>query len=127
MLIVGIFVFTETPLYTAGSVILVEPQPPQVLDIKQLMVEANDDSDHDYYKTQYALMRSRSLAAQVIRDQGLQDNPWFSGSTPAKRTIEGTLVELQIVGKRRVVLKELGADTEPAGATAQMPPREFQG
>ena len=44
------------------------------------MVEANDDSEHDYYKTQYALLKSRSLAAQVIHDLGLQDNPLFSGS-----------------------------------------------
>jgi capsular exopolysaccharide synthesis family protein len=84
MLVVGIFVFTETPQYTSSSVILVEPQPPQVLDIKQLMVESNDDSDHDYYKTQYALLQSRSLVAQVIHDQGLQDNPSFNGSSQPK-------------------------------------------
>ena len=103
MLLVGIFVFTETPLYTSGSLILIEPQPPQVLDIKQLMVEANDDSDHDYYKTQYALLKSRSLAAQVIRDLGLQDNPWFNGSNQPKGLLRWTLVKLQIVGKRTVV------------------------
>ena len=83
-----------------ASLILIEPQPPQVLDIKQLMVEANDDSDHDYYKTQYALLKSRSLAAQVIRDLGLQDNPWFSGSNQPRGLLRGTLVKLQIVGKR---------------------------
>ena len=116
MLIVGIFVFTETPQYTAGSVILVEPQPPQVLDIKQLMVEANDDSDHDYYKTQYALMRSRSLAAQVIRDQGLQDNPWFSGSRQPRGLLRGHWSSLR--SWARGVSPKTDADTEPAGATA---------
>jgi polysaccharide biosynthesis transport protein len=89
MLIVGIFVFTETPQYKSTSVILVEPQPPQVLDIKQLMVESNNDSDHDYYKTQYALLQSRSLAMQVIHDQGLQDNPWFNDSNQPKGLLRG--------------------------------------
>ena len=103
MLVVGIFVFTETPLYTSGSLILIEPQPPQVLDIKQLMVEANDDSDHDYYKTQYALLKSRSLAAQVIRDLGFAGQSFVQRLESAEGSPGWTLVKLQIVGKRTVV------------------------
>jgi succinoglycan biosynthesis transport protein ExoP len=117
MLIVGIFVYTETPLYTASSMIMVEPQPPQVLDIKQLMVQSNDDSDHDYYKTQYALMRSRSLAAQVIHDHGLQDNPWFNGSTRPKGLMSGYWSSFKsLIKGRRAKTIGIGAESAIAGA-----------
>jgi polysaccharide biosynthesis transport protein len=80
LLISAVAVFTVTPTYTANAMILIEPQAPQVLDIKQLMVEPPTGEEHDYYKTQYALLRSRSLAAEVIHDLGLEQNPLFSDS-----------------------------------------------
>ena len=126
MLLVGIFVFTETPLYTSGSLILIEPQPPQVLDIKQLMVEANDDSDHDYYKTQYALLKSRSLAAQVIRDLGLQDNPWFNGSNQPKGLLGGHWSSFKSWA-RGLSSERTQAPAEPAGVTAADAPLGIPG
>jgi polysaccharide biosynthesis transport protein len=80
LLIAGVAIFVITPTYMATALILIEPQPPQVLDMKELMVEPPGGEEHDYYKTQYALMRSRSLAAGVIHDLGLQDNPLFDSS-----------------------------------------------
>src|SRR6266436_1434753 len=80
MIVAGVAVFVVTPMYTAAAVILIEPQAPQVLDIKQLTVEQTAEDEHDYYKTQYSLLRSRSLAAQVIHDLGLQSNLDFNGS-----------------------------------------------
>ena len=80
MIVAGVAVFVVTPMYTATAVILIEPQAPQVLDIKQLTVEQTAEDEHDYYKTQYSLLRSRSLAAQVIHDLGLQSNLDFNGS-----------------------------------------------
>jgi polysaccharide biosynthesis transport protein len=74
----GIAVLAITPKYTASSVILIEPQDPQVLDIKQLMAETAGE-DHDFYKTQYALLRSWSLAAQVIHGLDSQSNSLLSG------------------------------------------------
>jgi polysaccharide biosynthesis transport protein len=80
MIVSSVAVFVVTPMYTAAAVILIEPQAPQVLDIKQLTVEQTAGDEHDYYKTQYSLLRSRSLAAEVIHDLGLQSNPDFNGS-----------------------------------------------
>jgi polysaccharide biosynthesis transport protein len=90
LLIAGIAVFVVTPTYTASALILIEPQPPQVLDMKQLMIEPPGGEEHDYYKTQYALLRSHSLAAEVIHDMGLQDNPLFE-STRRPQGLVGTL------------------------------------
>ena len=45
----------------------------------------NDDEQgadqSDYYKTQYAILRSRSLAAEVISNTGLARNPLFTGDS----------------------------------------------
>jgi uncharacterized protein involved in exopolysaccharide biosynthesis len=39
LLLAGITVFLVTPIYTASCELLIEPQAPQVLDIKELTVE----------------------------------------------------------------------------------------
>src|SRR5713101_5903141 len=63
--ITGLVVFTMTPIYTADSTLLIERQAPRVLDMKSLTNEAQEGADQtDYYKTQYEILQSRSLAAQ---------------------------------------------------------------
>jgi capsular exopolysaccharide synthesis family protein len=61
-----------TPNYTASSTLLIEPEPPQVLDVRELISEAGSTEDNDYYKTQYDLLKSRDLAAGVIRELNLE-------------------------------------------------------
>jgi len=62
----GIGVFLMTPEYTAKSRLLIEPEPPQLLDVKELLSDPGSTDEHDYYKTQFELLRSRDLAAHVI-------------------------------------------------------------
>ncbi len=95
LLLATVAVFVATPIYTAAAVILIEPRPPQVLDIKQLMVEPAPGGDHDYYKTQYALLRSRSLAAEVIHDLGLKESPLLTGKGSARGLFAGWYAELR--------------------------------
>jgi polysaccharide biosynthesis transport protein len=64
--------------YTATTTILVEPQTPQILDMKELESgEAPGIYEHDYYETEYDILKSRSLAAQVIHQLDLMNNPFF--------------------------------------------------
>ncbi|MGH8009086.1 MAG: GumC family protein, partial [Candidatus Binatia bacterium] len=42
--------------------------------------QAADGSQYDYYQTQFALLQSRTLAARVITDLGLEWNPTFTGT-----------------------------------------------
>ena len=67
-----------TPIYTAKTTLLIERNPPRVVDIPQVLSESVAPDEHDYYKTQYEILKSRRLAAQVIQEQGLQKNPLFS-------------------------------------------------
>jgi uncharacterized protein involved in exopolysaccharide biosynthesis len=61
------------PTYTAEVMLLIERKPPRVLDRHEASAELFVLDDYDFYKTQYELLKSRALAAQVIRE--LQQHP----------------------------------------------------
>ena len=68
----GVAVMLMRPLYTSQALLLIERATPQVLDIHQALPDPMTSEEYDYYKTQYELLKSRSLAARVIREQGLE-------------------------------------------------------
>jgi capsular exopolysaccharide synthesis family protein len=78
VLLAAMAVFTAEPRYTAQATLLIERNAPNVLDIRQVINEPLTQDQYDYYKTQYELLRSRSLAAEVIREQSLDKNSAFS-------------------------------------------------
>jgi uncharacterized protein involved in exopolysaccharide biosynthesis len=55
------------PTYTAEVLLLIERNPPRVLDRHEVSAEISVPDDNDFYTTQYELLKSRALAAQVIR------------------------------------------------------------
>ncbi len=90
VLTAGIIIVTQTPIYTAKTTLLIERNAPQVVDIQQVLSESLGVSTQDYYKTQYEILKSRSLAAEVIREQGLEKNSLFTG----ERRDEGLVARL---------------------------------
>lgn len=68
----GVAVLLISPAYTSQTVLLIERATPQVLDIHQALPDSMGADEYDYYKTQYELLKSRSLAARVIREQRLE-------------------------------------------------------
>jgi capsular exopolysaccharide synthesis family protein len=69
-----------TPIYTAESTLLIERHPPQVLNIREVLSEPLLPLDEDeFYKTQYAILQSRTLAAWGIQAQGLEKNRLLTG------------------------------------------------
>ena len=71
VLTVGYLAMRRTPVYTTSSTLLIERQAPQLADIQQMLSEPFDTEQHDYYKTQYEILKSKSLAAQVIQEHHL--------------------------------------------------------
>ena len=59
------------PTYRAEVTLLIERKPPRVLDMHEASGELLVPDEYDFYKTQYELLKSRALAAQVIRELGL--------------------------------------------------------
>ena len=77
----------QTPMYTAEATILLKPGTPQIMDGKDASQDQDAMYDSDLYenfqKTQYEILRSRSLAAYVIRAENLEHNPAFIGPQAA--------------------------------------------
>jgi succinoglycan biosynthesis transport protein ExoP len=78
LLVTTLALLLTTPNYTAEATLLISPEPPQVLDMTQLIADTGGGGDYDYYKTQYELLRGRVLAARVIRELNLERNPTFN-------------------------------------------------
>jgi capsular exopolysaccharide synthesis family protein len=93
--------FSLTPSYTAGATLLIEPQTPQVLDLRDVLAQPLGPDEYDYYKTQYEILRSYSLAARVIHEQHLDANPWFTGK---ERTFTLSRVWLEVKDALRSAL-----------------------
>lgn len=68
---VAISSFLQTPVYKASARILIEKETPNVLSFKEVL--ALDTADTDYYQTQYTILKSRTLARDVLQKLGLLD------------------------------------------------------
>jgi succinoglycan biosynthesis transport protein ExoP len=63
--------FLRTPVYKSTARILIEKETPNVLSFKEVL--ALDTSDTDYYQTQYTILRSRTLAKEVLQRLGMME------------------------------------------------------
>ena len=64
--------------YRAEAFLLVEPRDPRVVDIQGMASEAVEDETR-YLRTQYQMLKSRALAEQVVRDNGLRQERLLGG------------------------------------------------
>jgi polysaccharide biosynthesis transport protein len=78
VMITALIVFSTTPIYTARAILLIERTEHQVVNIKQVLSESAGAEETSYYESQYQVLRSRSLAAEVIKAQRLDKNPEFT-------------------------------------------------
>ncbi|MGH7043779.1 MAG: GumC family protein [Acetobacteraceae bacterium] len=65
--------------YTAGASILIEPQRTQVSDLQAISPEFSDVTS--LIRTQIDILRSPTLARNVVRTLGLENNPEFIGGS----------------------------------------------
>ncbi len=80
VLTTGYLMMYQVPIYAAGATLLIERKASQLADIQQMLSEPFDTDQHDYYKTQYEILKSKSLAAQVIQEHHLE--PIFAAAKP---------------------------------------------
>ncbi len=110
--IAAAFVLLATPNYTAYAILQINPEEPRILDMSQIIDQIQNTEDHDYYKTQFELLKSEELAAQVIQDLKLESIPLFNargnkGNLPSRMYIS-------VKSKSRQLL----AASEPSRPTA---------
>jgi hypothetical protein len=97
-LIRTIRVLIETPLYTASATMLIKPGTPQIFG-NQVQQDNSNTDQYDYYetfnKTQYEILKSRSLAISAIKYK-----PGEAASREARG--QARLVRLDQTGNRTV-------------------------
>ena len=71
-----VYSFNATPIYQATAQLLVERKAPKALDTREIV---NNDTQVDFYRTQYELLRDRSLAKQVIQKLQLENSEELIG------------------------------------------------
>src|SRR5215217_4465757 len=59
--------FRTTPRYTASTILRIEPHTTPVIGVGDVVASADE-----YFQTQIALLKSRALAARVVKDLALQ-------------------------------------------------------
>ncbi|MBV8055257.1 MAG: polysaccharide biosynthesis tyrosine autokinase [Deltaproteobacteria bacterium] len=98
-----LILFLMTPIYTAISTIIIEKQTPDLLDLRNSGEQSESNSGPDtFYATQYKILQSRSLAARVIRELGLEKSQYFSKTrrrgVDAKSSAKSTPVKEAMFG-----------------------------
>jgi succinoglycan biosynthesis transport protein ExoP len=78
----------KAPVYSATATLYMDNQTPNIMGVIGATSGFNyaGSAGLDYYKTQANLLRSRSLAAQVIRDLGLDQGKRFDRAMQARPT-----------------------------------------
>ncbi len=116
-LIVAIRVSMMTPLYTAEATIMVRPGTPQILQNhggQEEQQSSNDWNETDtFLKTQSEILKSRTLAASVILNEGLTTDPVFLGRQKHAPSLLGTL--------KHQVLAAFGLRSQPQSDTTEEP------
>jgi len=72
--------FSARPVYRASATLRIEKDQPRIVKFEEVLKE---DSQQDYYQTQYRILQSRSLANRVIGLLQLDQHPEFVEPTKA--------------------------------------------
>jgi capsular exopolysaccharide synthesis family protein len=76
-LIVSVYTYTRTPIYTSKGQLLIEKEP-NILTFEEIFQVESFQTD--YYQTQYKLLQSRSLADRAVEKLKLYEHPEFVGN-----------------------------------------------
>ena len=71
--------FFSPTTYTASAILKIEPQNPTVTGVQDMAPAQFETGPYDYYQTQFALLKSQTLAARVVKQLKLEANSSFNG------------------------------------------------
>jgi len=116
VLTVTIWTFLQTPIYQATATVLIEPEPPKVLNIQD--VSPMGGPTQDYYRTQYELITSRPILEKVVETLNLKQRLPEIGRAgdPARALAAGVIIE----PKRNTRLVLVKFEHHDPGVTAEV-------
>src|ERR671937_2240344 len=94
-IVAAISSFRAIPVYRASAKLLIERAAPQVVKVPEVLPTESAEAT-DYYPTQYGILKSLSLAREVVTKLDLQQHPEFVGTPEEKSSdllgaIQGSL------------------------------------
>ena len=107
MLTVGsaiLFTSWQTPIYQAAATVLIEPEPPRVVNIQDVNSDAT--ASQEYYATQYKVIESRPVVDAVVQRLKLKDRmPAIAGASDPYLAFVRDLTIAPIKNTRLVLVK----------------------
>ena len=92
---VAIGTLKEKPVYEGKVLVEIDPEPPDVVNFKEVVSVGSGSSDMDSYDdTQYKIIQSRTLAARVVDDLKLYERPEFIRNRYLFELIDGSVPTL---------------------------------
>lgn len=109
-----LFTSLQIPIYQAGATVLIDPEPPRVVNIQD--VSSEPAGSQEYYATQYKVIESRAIVDAVIERLKLKDRlPKIAGSRDPYQSFVRDLIIFPLKSTRLVQVKY--EDPDPALAT----------
>ena len=119
-----IFTSRQTRIYQAAATVLIEPEPPRVVNIPEVSNEMSTGGSPDYYATQYKVIQSRPVVDAVIERLKLKSRmAWVGSASDPYEAVAGGLKIDPVKNTRLVLVKyedpNAALATEIANAVAQ--------
>ncbi|HEV8437583.1 MAG TPA: GumC family protein [Methylomirabilota bacterium] len=123
---VAIWTSLQVPIFQAAATVLIEPEPPKILNIQEVTpIGPAGAWDPNYYPTQYEIMKSRPVLDKAIETAGLKKRmPEVAAAREPHRALQGSLTIEPKRNTRLILIKfdnadpALAADVANAVATA---------
>lgn len=107
---------SQTPIYEAVTTILIEREPPKILNIQD--VKVLDTQDQAYYQTQYEIIKSRPVIQKVIENLGLAKR--MPALEKAQDPVEALLTFVEVVPKRNTRLVQVKVEYPDPALAAEV-------
>jgi capsular exopolysaccharide synthesis family protein len=82
VIVSAIIVFSMTPIYVARATLMIERKAPHVVKIQPVAQDPEGAEESSFYESQYEVLKSRSLAAEVIKAHKLDSDAKFLNQGP---------------------------------------------
>src|SRR5262249_40026240 len=89
---VAVWTFLEVPIYSAMATVLIDPEPPKVLNIQEVAPMGTTGWDPNYYPTQYEIIKSKPVLERAIEALNLKRRmPGLATAREPHRVLLGSL------------------------------------
>ena len=101
---VAIWTSLQVPMFAAAATVLIEPEPPKVLNIQEVTPIGTSSWDPNYYPTQYEIMKSRPVLDKAIESRNLRTRVPAIGQAPEPSRALRSMLTIEPKRNTRLIL-----------------------